>query len=111
MTGAPRGSIAHWISQHAHEDALKGRPLPPGLRDLVQQLLQPRSSPGRTKPRPPATVEISTAEQAARMGCSKRYVQRLCQTGQLPARRVGRTWLITTEDAHNGEDERPAPQP
>ncbi|MFG1617358.1 helix-turn-helix domain-containing protein [Nonomuraea wenchangensis] len=106
-----RGSIAHWISQHAHEDALKGRPLPPGLAALVQQLLQPRSSPERTKQRPPATVEISTAEQAARMGCTERYVQRLCQAGRLPARRIGRTWLITQEDAHDDEDERPSPQP
>lgn len=105
MTAA-RGSVVYWIVERAFEDKERGRPVPDGLAALVQSLLNPDSSGTGTKPPTPATVEISTTEQAARMGCSDRYVRKLCHTGRLPARRVGRTWLISAqEDTHDGQDE------
>jgi excisionase family DNA binding protein len=42
-----------------------------------------------------ASVEISTAEAARRMGCSESYVRRLARLGLVPARRVAGVWLIT----------------
>jgi excisionase family DNA binding protein len=34
-------------------------------------------------------------DAAGVMGASREYVRRLCRAGVLPARRVGRPWLIT----------------
>ncbi|MFJ7242351.1 helix-turn-helix domain-containing protein [Streptomyces olivaceus] len=42
-----------------------------------------------------ASVEVSTAEAARRMGCSESYVRRLARLGLVPARRVAGVWLIT----------------
>ncbi|MEV5611497.1 helix-turn-helix domain-containing protein [Streptomyces sp. NPDC052225] len=42
-----------------------------------------------------AAIVETAAETARRMGCSESYVRRLARSGQLPARKVGTTWLIT----------------
>lgn len=44
------------------------------------------------------TQPISTAEAAARLGVSLRWVQRMIQTGQLPATKVGRDWFVQSDD-------------
>jgi excisionase family DNA binding protein len=46
--------------------------------------------------------EIDTTEAAARLGLSRRCVQDRCSTGRLPARRVGRIWLVRMERSHVG---------
>jgi hypothetical protein len=51
-----------------------------------------------------ASVEVSTAEAARRMGCSESYVRRLARLGLVPARRVAGVWLITTA-AEAADDE------
>lgn len=50
-------------------------------------------------------MEISVAEYAQREGLSERRVRQLAEMGRLPARRVGRAWLI---DA-GGADQRRVP--
>lgn len=42
----------------------------------------------------PVSVEISTSQAAEALGCSPEYARRLARSGRLPARRLGRTWLI-----------------
>lgn len=44
------------------------------------------------------SVEIGASELAERMGCSPEYARRLARSGRVPARRVGRTWLIATDE-------------
>ncbi|MGS2640256.1 helix-turn-helix domain-containing protein [Streptosporangium sp. G12] len=46
----------------------------------------------------PAIVEITVMGMASEMGCSPQYVRRLCASGVLRARRVGRQWLITPDE-------------
>lgn len=53
----------------------------------------PGSAPG-TPPPASVTVELSTGEAAALLGCSSEYVRRLARSGRLTARRVGAAWLI-----------------
>ena len=40
---------------------------------------------------------MSTREAAALLGVSQRRVQQRIAAGEIPARRVGRTWIIETE--------------
>lgn len=47
-----------------------------------------------------ATVEVSVAQAARVIGSSREYVRRLCRREVLPARRIGREWLITIERQH-----------
>lgn len=101
---------AGWIIDHANEDRRRERPLPPRLAALVRMLLNGESDTGPRNNRP-AIVEVTTAQYAQRTGYSQRHIRRLARAGKLTARRDGHDWLITTEDAHDGEDERPAPQP
>lgn len=110
MIHAPRGSVAHWITQHAHEDAVKGRALPPGLAALVRELLSGKSDTG-PKIKRPAIVEVTSAEYAKRTGYSQRHIRRLARAGKLTARRDGHDWLITTEGAHDGESDRTGAEP
>ena len=42
---------------------------------------------------------INTATAAAIIGCVPRHVGHLIRTGQLPALRVGRDWLLNRKDA------------
>ncbi len=43
------------------------------------------------------TMLIGSQEAAERLGISQRRIRRLCQTGQIPARKIGRDWLINPE--------------
>ncbi|MFH9293843.1 helix-turn-helix domain-containing protein [Streptomyces sp. NPDC017520] len=54
----------------------------------------------------PVSVEVSAREWAERVGCSPQYVRRLARTGRVPARRIGRAWLIAGSAAFvaRGED-------
>ncbi|MFD3525060.1 helix-turn-helix domain-containing protein [Streptomyces sp. NPDC058653] len=52
------------------------------------------SSDSGTPAGPVGSVEISTTEAAQVLGCSAEYARRLARAGRLPARRVGRQWLI-----------------
>ncbi|MFT9670517.1 helix-turn-helix domain-containing protein [Streptomyces rhizosphaericola] len=42
----------------------------------------------------PVSMEISASQAAEELGCSVRHARRLARSGRLPARRVGRAWLI-----------------
>lgn len=46
-----------------------------------------------------AIVEISANEWAQLHGCSPQYARRLAKAGRVPARRVGREWLISNMEA------------
>lgn len=61
-------------------------------------------SPELTEP-PTATVEVSVEQAARVIGSSREYVRRLCRREVLPARRIGRTWLVTIERQHLEQDE------
>ena len=65
-----------------------------GLYQAAHSDPPPRMSPKRPTFRGSSTVEISTTEAAAILGCTTRHVQRLCRTGALRHRRVGRVLLI-----------------
>ncbi len=49
-------------------------------------------------PRAPESVWLTTEQAARRMGCTSRHVRYLARADRIPARRVGRAWLI--EGAH-----------
>jgi excisionase family DNA binding protein len=99
------------LAREVRED---GGIIPPGidrfLSDLAAVVDHPPpggSGPG-TGPAPPATVEVPTTVAAEVIGASPEYVRRLCRTGRLPARRIGRAWLISldrrTLDHHEDQD-------
>jgi excisionase family DNA binding protein len=44
-----------------------------------------------------ARLELTPREAAMRMNCSEQYVRRLCSQNRIPARRVGRLWLIDAD--------------
>ncbi|MFB7555343.1 helix-turn-helix domain-containing protein [Streptomyces brevispora] len=52
-----------------------------------------RSEDGTPLPAP-VSVGLSTSQAAEVLGCSPEYARRLARSGRLPARRLGRTWLI-----------------
>jgi excisionase family DNA binding protein len=45
---------------------------------------------------PTAKVEISATDAAKLLGCSAEYARRLCRSGRIHGRRIGRAWLIDT---------------
>ncbi len=95
------------LAREAREDA---GVIPPGIAPFLANLAAadaPTRSTGSvdgTPDAPSGTVEVSAAEAATAMGASREYVRRLCRTGRLPARRIGRTWLITMEASHLAQD-------
>lgn len=64
----------------------------------------PVPSPELTEPAT-ATVEVSVADAAGVIGASREYTRRLCRAGVLPARRIGREWLVTIERQHLDQGE------
>jgi excisionase family DNA binding protein len=64
------------------------------LLDLVRRL-EALTASGHEGGQPAAT--LSTIDAAARLGVSESTIRRMCRTGRLPARRVGRDWQIERE--------------
>ncbi|MGI5325520.1 helix-turn-helix domain-containing protein [Actinomadura nitritigenes] len=94
------------LTREARED---GGTIPPGITGFLSDLAAatdrtPPGSAAGTDPGVPGTVEVSAAEMAEAMGASREYVRRLCRDGRLPARRIGRTWLIEIERNRVAED-------
>jgi len=103
------------LAREARED---GGTIPPGIAAFLADLAAVVDSPtapaaatgeaagsgNGTVPGGPAMVEVSAADAAAAMGASREYVRRLARSGRLPARRIGRTWLITMEATHLDHD-------
>ncbi|MFF3092131.1 helix-turn-helix domain-containing protein [Streptomyces cyaneofuscatus] len=56
----------------------------------------------------PVSMEISASQAAEELGCSARHARRLARSGRLPARRVGRAWLIAGAAIVAPETERAA---
>ncbi|MGC4927247.1 helix-turn-helix domain-containing protein [Streptomyces sp. DT117] len=56
----------------------------------------------------PVSMEISASQAAEELGCSARHARRLARSGRLPARRVGRAWLIAEAAIVAPETERAA---
>ena len=99
-----RDEVARWMLEQIRDAYDRGRPVPPAVLDHVRDLLNPPSFEPETNFESSDTLEINTAEMAARMGCTPQYVRRLCREGRLPARRHGWTWLITIRGS-DGEEE------
>lgn len=84
------------------------------LRQLIEQLHQldqrrdqPQARPCFAKETAAArspTVEVTVDAMAQVMGCSRQYVRRLAAAGVLPARRLGRIWLIAIEEERTHAD-------
>ena len=85
------------LAQHIRADG--GAPTAK-LRELLYVLsraehrLDVAGSDDGTPPAVSLTVEISTDHAAQLLGCSAEYVRRLCRSGRLAGRRIGRAWLI-----------------
>ena len=81
-----------------------GLPVPEVWRRAFLELSAVAGSPERTDPAPavPALTslvqEVDVVEAARRLGVSRRAVQARCARGTLPARRVGRSWLVRWEE-------------
>ena len=45
------------------------------------------------------TTQLTTKDMATRCGVTNRQVQRWCKSGELPAQRIGRDWIISEDDA------------
>jgi len=54
---------------------------------------------------------ITTTEAAARLGITPRHVRHLIKTGQLPATKQGRDWLIDENDLQLAEARRKPGRP
>lgn len=50
------------------------------------------------------TVEATVEEAARVMGCSREWVRHLARQGTLPARRLGRIWLIAIKEERTHAD-------
>jgi excisionase family DNA binding protein len=101
-----------WMIEYRRESRLTGRPIPDSFENAIRHLLgldQSATSANGSNPATPATVELSTAQMARRMGCSERWVRHLCQVRKLQARRSGHHWLITVEEEpeHDHQGRRP----
>jgi len=98
------------LAREVRED---GGFIPPGIDRFLSDLAAvvdhppPSGSGLGTGPAPSATVEVPTTVAAEVIGASPEYVRRLCRMGRLPARRIGRAWLISldrrTLDHHAGQ--------
>ena len=44
---------------------------------------------------------LTTQNAAGLLNCTEQYVRKLIRTGQIPASRHGRTWLIPEETLHS----------
>lgn len=96
-----------------------GGVIPPGIERFLTDLAaadtqapDDGSSGSGTDPGEPPTMEVGTAAAAEVIGASREYVRRLCRTGRLPARRIGREWLITIDRRdHDGHDRIRAARP
>lgn len=51
------------------------------------------------------SVWISASEAAARRGCSDGLIRRMARLGQLPAQKVGKTWLIDESALDKGAEQ------
>ena len=62
---------------------------------LAHDTVVPHAEPVKVAP---ARLEMTAKEAAERMGCSERYIRRLCSDGRIQSRRVGRDWIIRADD-------------
>jgi excisionase family DNA binding protein len=60
--------------------------------DMLSNVGLPFAEPSNTSAE---TIEVSAREAAAALKCSERWVRELASSSRIPARRVGRQWLIT----------------
>lgn len=52
-------------------------------------------------------MQLTTTQAAERLGISTRRVRALISAGQLPAKRIGRDWLISERDLGTVQDRKP----
>lgn len=100
LAGPLRAVLGRWLAAAAADAG--ARPSP-ALRELWlalgtaerQPATRPSSADGTPPPGTP-TMEISAVDAASLLGCSVEFARRLCRTGRIPARRIGRAgpWLI-----------------
>lgn len=64
---------------------------------IIQEWLETARELGRPVPRPQGKL-LSVAEAADRLGLGVAMARRHCLTGNLPARKVGRDWVIGERD-------------
>ncbi|MEV4708876.1 helix-turn-helix domain-containing protein [Actinoplanes sp. NPDC049316] len=98
LAGAVRAALLGHLAGRARRDGL---PPGPGVTALVWALdaaargTQPApSSDNGTPAAASPIVEISAVDAASLLGCSVEYARRLCRSGVLRCRRVGRAWLV-----------------
>ncbi|WP_432004558.1 helix-turn-helix domain-containing protein [Streptomyces parvus] len=86
------------VSAHLSVDGGKVAPGVPGLLWALKAAAEREEDAAgfadETPPGGPANVEVSAGEWAERAGCSPQYARALARTGRVPARRIGRIWLI-----------------
>lgn len=98
LAGPVRRILVRDLAEHIRADG--GTPTA-GVRQLVYALVraeerheQPAQFADETTNAYRVMVEISTTDAAAALECSAQYVRRLCRSGHLVGRRIGRAWLI-----------------
>ncbi len=105
--------VAAWIltglrADLAAERERGGPPMPAApYLELVRRLRRAAavssSSANGSEPLPDPAGPLSTRATAMALGVSPRRVRQLASSGGLPARRIGRTWVIDPEGiTHNG---------
>jgi excisionase family DNA binding protein len=89
-----------------------GVSLTPLGRTVLTELHQASvATPGfadETSPAGSPTVELAVVDAARVIGSSVQWVRRLASSGEVAARRVGRSWLIDADDLDRYRHRRPA---
>lgn len=108
-----RPEVADWLLRLAVPDVTRrvrvdGRGTVPALLkaalfELQQAAQSPSDFASETPSSGPVTVVIGVREKAERMGASEQYVRRLCRSGELPAWKIGRDWLISETEGDSSE--------
>lgn len=98
--------VAEALSAHWYQRVRAARPLPPLLLEVSDALRLgstlaamrvPVAEPNVAGADPAAAQSVTTATAAALLGVTDRAVRKRIRTGRLRATRVGRAWMVATD--------------
>lgn len=94
--------VNQWMTERYRQDVQRrsgaGSPLLMDFLKACADSVRIREATGVSSAKPVVAssprVEVTAAVAGPLMGCSAQYVRKLARLGRVPARRIGRLWLI-----------------